>query len=298
MSPPLVTIGIPTFNRAGSYLQDVVHAALNQTYQNIEVVVADNSSTDDTQDVVRQIGDHRLTYYRHDRNVGPISNMNFLLWKARGRFFQLLPDDDQIDPDFVEVCIDAVGQSGGPGVIMTGSRVIDSHGHMLRQRENEYPASTLEEVVSLWYQRRIHLFLCSTLFNTGIMREVGGFEATFANFNDVAAELKCIARGGCTTIRDVKAGLRVHDSSISKSTAASKWCDSSVALAELAVSLVSPARRAEIAEIAYRVSALRNYQLAKELPDVTGRWKACLTVLWKFGFRYWPDRHTMMGLVR
>ena len=56
---PLVTIAIPTFNRA-SWLGDCVRSALSQSYRNIEVLVSDNASTDDTQSVLSEFPDPRL----------------------------------------------------------------------------------------------------------------------------------------------------------------------------------------------------------------------------------------------
>ncbi|NIP24144.1 glycosyltransferase, partial [candidate division KSB1 bacterium] len=64
MTNPLVTIGIPTYNRADANLATVIDAALGQTYDNIEVLIADNASTDATSEIIESIDDSRLTYVR------------------------------------------------------------------------------------------------------------------------------------------------------------------------------------------------------------------------------------------
>jgi glycosyltransferase involved in cell wall biosynthesis len=296
MTTPLVTIGIPTYNRAGSYLRGAVHAALGQTYGNIEVLISDNCSTDNTAELTKGIADPRLRYFRQVRNVGPRDNMNFLLSKATGQYFHLYADDDQIDADFVEVCVDAARSRPMPGLIMTGARVIDQNGDVLRQKESDASLSSVDDLILHWYLRRIHLFLCSTLFNTQTLRNSGGFEEQYGNFDDVAAEFKCAATRGYLCVPAVKAGLRVHPTSITKTAGVGEWCDSSLALLNLAMSLAS-SRRPEIAAVAYRAAAVRNYILAFDLPSVASRWKAHFVVLRKFGYRYWPERQTLKSLL-
>ena len=66
---PKVTIAIPTFNRA-TWVKGGVLAALAQTYQDYEIVVSDNASTDETQAVLAEFDDHRLRVIREDRNLG------------------------------------------------------------------------------------------------------------------------------------------------------------------------------------------------------------------------------------
>ena len=111
---PLVTIGIPTYNRANRSLRSALKCALGQTYSNLEIVVSDNCSTDHTEDVVGSYRDSRIRYIRHQENIGPANNFNYCANVARGSFFQLFHDDDLIDSDFIETCIDAI--AGRPDV--------------------------------------------------------------------------------------------------------------------------------------------------------------------------------------
>ena len=61
---PLVTIGIPTYNRGDGYLREALESALAQTYENLEIVVSDNCSTDNTGEVVEAYDDPRVSYFR------------------------------------------------------------------------------------------------------------------------------------------------------------------------------------------------------------------------------------------
>ena len=99
-----VTVGIPTYNRADSYLKNALKSALAQRYENFEIVVSDNCSKDHTQALVEQMDDGRIRYFRQEKNIPANDNFNFCLQQARGDYFLLLHDDDLIDPDFVAAC--------------------------------------------------------------------------------------------------------------------------------------------------------------------------------------------------
>ena len=95
----LVSIGIPTYNRANSYLRYSLRSAVSQTYKNIEIIVSDNCSSDNTESVVREFNDPRIRYYRQEGNIGPVRNRNFCLEQSQGQYFLLLFDDDVIDDE-------------------------------------------------------------------------------------------------------------------------------------------------------------------------------------------------------
>jgi Glycosyl transferase family 2 len=104
--PPLVSIGIPTYNRA-ALLKRAIESALNQDYVNIEVIVSDNASTDDTESICRSYSekDARLKYIRQSSNRGPVANFAEVLKNASGQFFMWLGDDDWIDLTYVSTCV-------------------------------------------------------------------------------------------------------------------------------------------------------------------------------------------------
>lgn len=93
LARPLITVGLPTYNRANSYLKLALQSALGQTYANLDIVVSDNCSTDDTEALVRGIGvgDPRVRYFKQPRNVGENNNSNFCLQQAGGSVLPAAP---------------------------------------------------------------------------------------------------------------------------------------------------------------------------------------------------------------
>lgn len=103
---PLVTIGIPTYNRV-EMLKRSIECALNQDYENIEVIVSDNASTDGTETLCKYYSDNyaQFRYVRHPVNRGATVNFSTALNMASGKFFMWLGDDDWIDSNYVSSCI-------------------------------------------------------------------------------------------------------------------------------------------------------------------------------------------------
>jgi glycosyltransferase involved in cell wall biosynthesis len=103
---PLVSIGIPTFDRADS-LRRAVASALGQTHRRLEIVISDNGSTDATVGVCRELAasDPRVRVLRQPVNRGPIANFNAVLVELGGEYAMLLADDDWLDADYVERCL-------------------------------------------------------------------------------------------------------------------------------------------------------------------------------------------------
>jgi glycosyltransferase involved in cell wall biosynthesis len=107
MSVPRVTVVIPTYNRA-HYLCEAIQSALNQSYTDFEIVVADNASTDNTAEVVAGFKDPRIRYYRHHTNIGMTLNWQFTFSQASTEFVAALPDDDLHLPDHLATAIEAL----------------------------------------------------------------------------------------------------------------------------------------------------------------------------------------------
>ncbi len=101
---PLVTVGIPTYNRP-DLLQRSLRLIRAQSYQNLDIVVSDNASPDSR--VMELVlaeaqADVRIRYFRQDANIGPSANFIYVLRKAKGPFFMWAADDDEWHPTFIE----------------------------------------------------------------------------------------------------------------------------------------------------------------------------------------------------
>lgn len=116
--PPLVTVGIPTYNRA-LLVARAIDSALAQDYPQLEIIVSDNASTDGTAEACRECAarDSRLRCVRQLHNIGATRNFEEVLRLASGEYFMWLGDDDWIDPDYVRLCLGALVDEVGMALV-------------------------------------------------------------------------------------------------------------------------------------------------------------------------------------
>jgi glycosyltransferase involved in cell wall biosynthesis len=99
---PLVSVIIPTYNRATT-IGRTIHSLLSQTYDNLDIIVVEDGSKDETMKLLDAIKDNRLRVVRHEVNRGVTAAKNTGLNNIRGEWFTILDSDDEIVPDAIEV---------------------------------------------------------------------------------------------------------------------------------------------------------------------------------------------------
>ena len=125
-----LSVMIPNFNY-GRYIGDTIDSVLAQAPPNVEIVVSDNASTDDSVQVVRSFGDERIRISVNPCNVGFSSNLERVAMMARGRRMLLLSSDDRMAPGALEAYAKleaALGASADRAVWGTATAVIDPKG--------------------------------------------------------------------------------------------------------------------------------------------------------------------------
>lgn len=286
----LVSIGIPTYNRASSYLRYALRSAANQTYTNLEIIVSDNCSSDNTESLVKEFDDPRIRYYRQRENIGPLKNRNFCLAQARGDYFVMLLDDDLIDNDFISICMDAVRYHTEVGVILTGMREIDSEGNVLSASRNMLDGCSTADFILGWFERKVPLYLCNMVFNTKRLMQLGGFHSKAnTGYDDVVACLQLAAKYGRADIVDVKASFRRHGSNIGDVFHYSEWCEDSLYLLGVMCD-VAAEHAAVIREKGMSYFSFRNYSRVAGITSPTKRFQAYLTVYRTFNYSYSPSK--------
>ena len=107
----LVSIIMPSYNTA-PYIKKTIQSVLNQTYQNWELIIVDDSSTDNTDDVVAEIKDERIKYMKNEKNSGAAISRNRALREARGQWIAYLDSDDLWTSEKLEKQISFMEKNG------------------------------------------------------------------------------------------------------------------------------------------------------------------------------------------
>lgn len=121
---PVVTVVLPTYNR-GDIITASIQSVLDQTYTDFELIVVDDASTDDTDEVVGTFDDNRITYLEHDENKGAPAARNTGIEASEGGYVAFQDSDDEWDPHKLERQMEAFhAASESVGVVYTGMRRI------------------------------------------------------------------------------------------------------------------------------------------------------------------------------
>jgi glycosyltransferase involved in cell wall biosynthesis len=125
MDNSLVSIIIPVYNRE-EIISETLDCAINQTYKNIEIIVSDNCSTDNTWSVLEEYAkkDDRIKIFRNEVNVGPVLNWKKGIDKLQGEYTKIVWSDDLISLDFVEKAIEMF--DADTSFVMSGVRTFNS----------------------------------------------------------------------------------------------------------------------------------------------------------------------------
>lgn len=126
MNTPLVSFCIPTYNRP-EYLRRAIESCLAQTCQDFEIIITDNSTNDESAQIVAKINDPRIRYYSNNGNIGATPSHIRAVSMVRGKYVQFLMDDDLIKPKFLELMIDAFEKNPTVGVVMAPMTLMDEN---------------------------------------------------------------------------------------------------------------------------------------------------------------------------
>ncbi len=119
-----VSILIPVYNRE-KYIKEAVLSALNQTYKDIEIVIVDNRSTDNTWEILKDLAknDQRIKIFQNETNIGPVKNWKRCIDEATGEYGKILWSDDLIASNFLEKTILFFEKNDDIGFVYTGTEI-------------------------------------------------------------------------------------------------------------------------------------------------------------------------------
>lgn len=137
-SQPLLSVGIPVYN-GDRFLRTAIESVLAQTLADFELIISDNASTDETQEICREyaIKDRRIRYYRNEQNLGASWNHNRVFELSTGKYFKWAAHDDICKPEYLERCIEILDRR--PSVVLCYPKtvIIDEHGKFVENYSDD-----------------------------------------------------------------------------------------------------------------------------------------------------------------
>ena len=131
---PRVSIGLPVYN-GENFLEAALVSLLNQTYEDFELIISDNASSDRTEDICRSYAskDKRIKYFRNDTNRGAIFNYNQVFELSSGEYFKWAAHDDVVADRFLEKAVSVLDRDPAVVICLSKVKFIDDRGAILER---------------------------------------------------------------------------------------------------------------------------------------------------------------------
>jgi len=137
----LVSVIMPAYN-AGKYIDEAIQCILNQTYTNWELLIADDASTDKTNEIIKQyaLKDSRIKFYQNETNIGYLKTWNKLIEIAKGDFITFLDADDLCTSDRINILYNFLAENPDIKIVGSNIDILSEEGERIGTKE--YPVST------------------------------------------------------------------------------------------------------------------------------------------------------------
>lgn len=213
---PLVTVYIPTHNRS-SLVKSAIASVQNQTYENLEIIICDDGSTDDTEIVIGEMqkSDGRIIYLKNDVPMGACHARNRCIEIAQGEFITGLDDDDYF---LRERIAGFVGASQKLNKSFLCANMIFKNRHIERKWKDYTGDVTLNMMgFKNWVGNQVFI-------KTAMMRNVGGFDTTFPAWQDYDLWYRMILRyGACYRMNDATYVVNIENDRPRITTGSKAW---------------------------------------------------------------------------
>ena len=208
---PLVSAIVPAFN-AQRYVREAIDSILGQTYANIEVLVVDNASTDDTAREIKSYGE-RVTYLREDKK-GPSAARNRGLKHCRGEFIAFLDADDLWLPDKTERQLQFLAAHPEYGICYSHYEFIDADGKPLERPHRHRPLSgwVFEALLKL----EVSVGTGTVMIRRECIEKVGDFEEQLMTAEDTNLYIRLAKYYQYGYLSGPVARYRVHPQGLTK----------------------------------------------------------------------------------
>ncbi|WP_291493535.1 glycosyltransferase family 2 protein [Desulfurella sp.] len=228
MDKPKVTIAIPAYNQA-KYIKQTIDSALNQDYPNLEVVVSDDASLDDTRQIVKEYNDKRLKYYRNEKNIGRVANHRKLLYEyATGEYVLNLDGDDYlIATDAISFMVNQINfyhkqECANIVMVMALAETVFDDSKITYKRKEETCINGFYVFLN-W--NKIPYFHSATLYLRQAAVKIGFYKHDIIN-EDVESFLRLCLLGNVILSNKVIATWRLHENNVSMLSDIDKLFDS------------------------------------------------------------------------
>ena len=203
-----------------------IQSALSQTHVDIEAIVSDDASTDDTVERIREIQDARLLLFQQNQRLGLVGNFDFCLRNASGEFFLLLGDDDVLLPTAIERLRGPFlrPDAGSIGVVWCPCRIVDADSGEFWRTEAGPALEPAATMIAALFAGNRGPRLSSILVRTADAIAVGGYDARYGDLCDIGNWGRAaLLRENIACVPEPLVQYTNHHGSTTSQSAVEKW---------------------------------------------------------------------------
>ena len=190
MPVPLVSIGIPSFNHE-KYISETIESILNQTFQDFEIVITDDGSSDNTVNVINTFSDPRIKLFIFNENQGACEALNNCIINSKGEYFAYTSSDDVWKHDKLEKQVKYLNKNPSIQAVFTKAEIIDEDSEKFED-ENHFYATAFDKK-NRSRSRWLHQFfydgngIChpSIMIRRAVYNDIGLYNERMANLPDL-----------------------------------------------------------------------------------------------------------------
>jgi len=211
---PKISIIICSYNRA-QYIEKAIRSILDQTFTNFEIIVIDDASEDNTENIVRDLTqkDQRIKYFKNENNLGISKSRNKGVSLAQGEYIAMLDSDDYwIDNNKLLKQVDILEEDKNIGLIGSDVLCVDQNGKELKKHYYKSRDSDIRKKILCKNQ----FAQSSVVFRKKIFNEVGKYNESLDVCEDLDLWLKIGKKNKFQNLNKITTAYMVHQGGISK----------------------------------------------------------------------------------
>jgi glycosyltransferase involved in cell wall biosynthesis len=208
---PVVSVLMPAFN-AGPFLMTAVESILNQTFNDFELIIIDDGSTDESFAALDAIPDERIRLVRNTENLGLIASRNMAVNLARAPLLACLDADDVAMPRRLETQVQAFRADPDLALLGSSAYLIDDHGHPF----DVIDVPTTNEEIRRVILRGNKIIHSSVMMRSSVVKSLDGYSTEYSLAEDYALWVRIIASHKVMNLSDRLIQYRVHRGQLSQ----------------------------------------------------------------------------------
>ena len=225
----LITVSVVTYNHA-PYIKECIDSILGQTWQNLEILVVDDCSTDETVDLVKSYRDPRINLITKEKNRGVSDSTDVYLRRAAGRYIATICGDDRMATPFkIEKQVEFLKRNERCSVVFSDIELIGEHGETLDSQTS--PAKQILQGFQSGIHNQEPEQLLNTFFLTGnvlagptmfadmqVFHQLGSFDRRYLQLQDFDMSIRMLINGvGVAVMPEKTVSYRVRDNQMNLS---------------------------------------------------------------------------------